>query len=333
MTYGGRLTRAKASRNTTAEMYFSSGKRSNIGGDIRAVISVLLRRMRSEWVPLGTISGPTLPMGTRAVNYDGDKIAEARYVTRLNTIREKFKSDWTFDKANPYRAFQYLGSYVTEKKNPGGQGVNYVVKGMMWPWDKLAGVTRYLMTDTSTAAQQELLRKKIDVLTPDPPMNIQVLNQRIQSWLWKLMFKNKTPRIMSKEDFIKNVRSNAAVGGWCDEISWQDVDAAIQDPKFWRYVDEERERHLRGDCKWCVYNTMGKKEKKTSYLGRPKGSRVIWYLWLGGRFLEYEALGFLNQDHWVNQETLPCGVGQTGVQYLGYRIRDVASRKSTSQQV
>lgn len=47
----------------------------------------------------------------------------------------------------------------------------------------------------------------------------------------------------------------------------------------------------------CVYNTMGKKEKKPALTGDLKGSRTIWYMWLGSRFLEYEALGFLNEDH------------------------------------
>lgn len=204
---------------------------------------------------------------------------------------------WAFDGNHPYKAFKYLGGYTSPVKNPGGQAINFVIKGVMWPWEKLYAVTRYMMTDTSTAAQQELLRKKVDVVTPDPPTHLKHLNRAIQIWLWKLMLKKRTPRIMSKEDFLANVRNDAAVGGWCDEINWKDVTEAVNDPRFWRLVDEERALHLAGTCKWCIYNTMGKKEKKTSAMGRPKGSRVIWFLWLGGRYLEYEALGFLNADH------------------------------------
>ncbi|CAK9303346.1 unnamed protein product [Gordionus sp. m RMFG-2023] len=55
-----------------------------------------------------------------------------------------------------------------------------------------------------------------------------------------------------------------------------------------------------------------------------KPSRAIWYLWLGGRFLEYEALGFLNEDHWVKRENLPCGVGGLGVNYLGYILQGIS---------
>lgn len=71
---------------------------------------------------------------------------------------------------------------------------------------------------------------------------------------------------------------------------------------------------------------MGKKEKKPTVAGLAKGSRTIWYMWLGSRFLEYEALGFLNEDHWVARENFPCGVGGVGVNYFGYYLQDIASR-------
>jgi len=91
-------------------------------------------------------------------------------------------------------------------------------------------------------------------------------------------------------------------------------------------VDDERELHQQGDCARCIYNTMGKKEKKPSVVGIAKGSRMIWYLWLGGRFLEYEALGFLNEDHWVSRENLPCGVGGESVNYFGYHLRKLSEK-------
>lgn len=93
-------------------------------------------------------------------------------------------------------------------------------------------------------------------------------------------------------------------------------------------VDAERELHKRGDCKLCVYTTMGKKEKKPTVFGQAKGSRTIWYLWLGGRYLEYESLGFLNGDHWVSRDILPCGVGGESVNYFGYYMRQLASMGS-----
>lgn len=42
--------------------------------------------------------------------------------------------------------------------------------------------------------------------------------------------------------------------------------------------------------------------------------------------MEYEALGFLNADHWVSREVLPCGVGGVGVQYLGNVLKEISSR-------
>jgi len=53
---------------------------------------------------------------------------------------------------------------------------------------------------------------------------------------------------------------------------------------------------------------------------------MIWYLWLGGRFLEYGALGFLNEDHWVARKNLPCGVGGESVYYFGYHLRKLSEK-------
>lgn len=201
---------------------------------------------------LGTVPGPELEMGTRAVPYTGKDVDESQYAMRLENLKQQFKLSWFFDLNNPYKAFKYLGGYTATARNPGGQGINYVVKGIMWPWEKLAKVTRFMMTDTSTAAQQELLRKKVDVVTPDPPPELANLNRGIQTWLWKLMFRKRKARVMTREDFLANIRNDAAAGGWCDEISWPDVETALDDQRFWSLVDEERELHLNGECKSCI---------------------------------------------------------------------------------
>lgn len=142
------------------------------------------------------------------------------------------------------------------------------------------------------------------------------------------LFKEKglKPRILTCDDFIKNVRSDAAIGSWSQDVPWTKVTTAVNDPRFWELVNRERKLHLAGDCAMCVYNTMGKKEKKPTIAGEPKGSRTIWYMWLGSRYLEYEALGFLNEDHWVARENFPGGVGGLGVNYFGYYLSEIASK-------
>lgn len=69
-----------------------------------------------------------------------------------------------------------------------------------------------------------------------------------------------------------------------------------------------------------------KRKKKPGVAGEAKGSRTIWYMWLGCRFLEFEALGFLNADHWVSRENFPGGVGGVGVNYFGNYLKDIAKR-------
>lgn len=104
------------------------------------------------------------------------------------------------------------------------------------------------------------------------------------------------------------MRNDAAVGAWHPGLSWETAKQAVADDRFWKMVNAERELHLRGDCRNCIYNTMGKREKKPTEFGEAKGSRVIWYMWLGSRFLEFEALGFLNEDGWAKRKNTGFGV-------------------------
>ncbi|AAC58748.1 NS5 protein, partial [Alfuy virus] len=65
---------------------------------------------------------------------------------------------------------------------------------------------------------------------------------------------------------------------------------------------------------------------KPGEFGKAKGSRAIWFMWLGARFLEFEALGFLNEDHWLSRENSGGGVEGAGIQKLGYILREVGTK-------
>lgn len=145
---------------------------------------MLTKKMNEMKPTLGVVPEPKLEKGTRAVPYTGKDFDESHHAMRLENRKKEFNLTWSFDANNPYKAFKYLGGYTAVAKHPGGQAINYVVKGTMWPWEKLAEVTGFMMTDTSTAAQQELLREKVDVVTPDPPADLANLNRGIQTWLW-----------------------------------------------------------------------------------------------------------------------------------------------------
>lgn len=324
--WGGGLYRCVFSRNSTMEMYFITGKRNSISVAILQTVRWLMKMFTEKAVVKMVQEGPKLPKGTRAVENLAAKVEPKLYETRLQTLKKENSNTWFFDPNNPYKTFKYLGSFATEKRNPGGQATNKIVQRIMWPWEKRMRVTKFMMTDISARAQQQVLREKVDTQVREPPPEFRTLNRHIQKWIYNMLTKKLKPRILTPTDFMETVKNQASVGGWSRDIPWESVQEAMQDPEFWEMVDEERERHLRGDCKYCVYNTMGKKEKKPSQFGRSKGSRTIWYLWLGGRFLEFEALGFLNVDHWVARENLPCGVGGTGVNYLGYVLRDIGQR-------
>nr|WIW57557.1 polyprotein [Quang Binh virus] len=325
--YGGRVVRLSYSRNSTAEMYYISGARANIVGSVFQVLGALLGRFRRNDQVI-VDSPPKLELGTRSDPRSKVKQQQPQLVARrVQRLRNENLHTWFVDREHPYQSFNYHGSFATDDISPGGQTVNPMMRRIMWPWDFLTRVTTFMMTDVSTYSQQKILREKVDTLTVEPDTRTRSLNRLIMKHFSRLFKKRGLrPRILAPSDYVNNVKSGAAIGGWSSEMPWNGVKEALEDPVFWSLVDRERALHLSGDCELCVYNTMGKKEKKPSSFGEARGSRIIWYMWLGSRFLEYEALGFLNEDHWVARENFPCGVGGVGVNYFGYYLKEIAQK-------
>nr|YP_009344962.1 polyprotein [Palm Creek virus]AGG76014.1 polyprotein [Palm Creek virus] len=323
--YNGRLVRLSYSRNSTAEMYYVSGKRANVVASVYFMLGSLVGRLRRH-EPSIIDPPPVLEMGTRSDPRAKAKAQDFEMIRRrVERLRGENRKTWFVDNEHPYVSFNYHGSFVTDEVTAGGQTTNPLIRRVMWPWDFLSRVTTFMMTDVSTYAQQKVLREKVDTVSEEPDERMKAINRLIMTHFVK-MFKRRglKPRVLTPQDYMNNVQANAAIGGWSEVMDWQNVRDALADQRFWDMVDNERALHLRGDCELCIYNTMGKKEKKPSAFGTAKGSRTIWYMWLGSRYLEYEALGFLNEDHWVARENFPCGVGGVGVNYFGYYLKEIA---------
>nr|UQU40435.1 polyprotein [Culex flavivirus] len=325
--HDGKLVRLSLSRNSTAEMYYVSGPRANIVGSVFHVLGALIGRFKRNEAE-ERLAAPDHYVCNQSAPRANVKLTEpTMFAGRVKRLREENASTWFVDREHPYQSFNYHGSFVTDDISPGGQTVNPMMRRIMWPWDFLSRVTTFMMTDVSTYAQQKILREKVDTLTLEPDQRTRAINQLIMRH-FSAMFKRRglAPRILTPVEYMSNVKSGAAIGGWSKEMPWNKVQEALADPVFWRMVADERARHLRGDCELCVFNTMGKKEKKPSSFGEARGSRIIWYMWLGSRFLEYEALGFLNEDHWVARKNFPCGVGGVGVNYFGYYLKEIMQK-------
>ncbi|AQU42772.1 polyprotein [Menghai flavivirus] len=325
--YGGRVVRLALSRNSTAEMYYISGHRSNIVRDVYMTLGSLIGRFRERGEPVIGLA-PQLRTGTRADPQAKLKdMDHSKTESRVARLRNENERTWFVDNNHPYQTFKYHGSYVTDDVPTGGQTVNPLVRKIMWPWEAVGGVTNFMMTDVSTYAQQKVLREKVDTAVPEPNEQIKMVNRKIMKQMVRMFrAKKMVPRMLSPEEFKKNVRPTPPSDPGAKMFLGEKVNEALQSPEFWELVDRERSLHLKGDCEMCVYNTMGKKEKKPTVAGEPKGSRTIWYMWLGSRYLEYEALGFLNEDHWVARENFPGGVGGQGVNYFGNYLKEI-SRK------
>nr|AIU94739.1 polyprotein [Aroa virus] len=322
--FGGGLVRVPLSRNSTHEMYWVDGVKTNVVGAINTTSKLLLSRMDRSFTSPRFEEDANLSSGTRAVMLKRKAADMEKIAGRIKRLKEEHSSSWFVDQNNPYRTWNYHGSYETKPSGSASSMVNSVVKLMSKPWDVISTVTQMSMTDTTPFGQQRVFKEKVDTKAPEPEQGVADIMETVARWYWKELCKKRKPRLCTKEEFIKKVNSNAALGSMFEEQQiWSNAKEAVEDPEFWRQVDEEREKHKRGECSTCIYNMMGKREKKLGEFGKAKGSRAIWYMWLGARFLEFEALGFLNEDHWLSRENSGAGVEGIGLQRLGYVLRDM----------
>nr|YP_009345031.1 polyprotein [Meaban virus]ABB90668.1 polyprotein [Meaban virus] len=322
--WGGGLVRNPYSRNSTHEMYFTSRAGGNIIGAVTACTERLLGRMARRDGPV-VVPELNLGTGTRCVTLAEDKVSRDLIDERLAKIKSQYAASWLEDENHPYRTWQYWGSYRCADSGSAASLINGIVKMMSWPWNNREDVCLMAMTDTTAFGQQRVFKDKVDTKAQEPRVGTRVVMRTVNNWLLERLSRKSKPRLCTREEFIQKVRSNAAIGAWLDEQNqWKNAREAVEDPRFWRMVDEERELHLQGRCATCVYNMMGKREKKAGEFGKAKGSRAIWYMWLGSRFLEFEALGFLNEDHWASREKSGGGVEGMGLHYLGWLVKDLA---------
>ncbi|AIV98055.1 polyprotein [Paraiso Escondido virus] len=322
--YGGSLVRVPFSRNSTHEMYYVSGARGHVMDQVSITSSLLLRRMKQPHGMNSTEPDLILPVGTRNVGSEAAPMNMGKIEKRLQRIRSEH-NNFMYDKEHPYRTWHYHGSYPIKGSGSAASMVNGVTKLLTMPWDIYETVTRMGMTDTTPFGQQRVFKDKVDTKAPEPPKGTRQIMREVNRWLLQFIGRGKKPRLCTKEEFIAKVNSHAALGvNLREQDNWSSAAEAVKDPHFWHLVSEERINHLEGKCETCIYNMMGKREKKPAEFGKAKGSRAIWYMWLGARFLEFEALGFLNEDHWMSRANSFAGVEGTGLQYLGYILQDIA---------
>nr|AUS91146.1 polyprotein [Barkedji virus]AUS91147.1 polyprotein [Barkedji virus] len=325
--YGGGLVRVPFSRNSTHEMYWVSGARGNVHTATSELSQVLLKRMGSRKLPImkdDVIHGS----GDRKAQGVADKPDMKALGKRIQRLKDEFQASWQYDEEHPYKTWTYHGSYETTTTGSASSLVNGVVKLLSKPWDVITEVVNTAMTDTTPFGQQRVFKDKVDTRTTEPRPGTRRIMEITNRWLWGYLSSKRTPRLCTREEFIEKVNSNAALGAvFKDENQWTSAKEAVADERFWDLVNTEREHHLRGECHSCIYNMMGKREKKHTEFGEAKGSRAIWFMCLVSRFLEFEALGFLNEDHWMSREVSLGGVEGLGLPRLGYILRDLSEKE------
>nr|YP_009513190.1 polyprotein [Royal Farm virus]ABB90673.1 polyprotein [Royal Farm virus] len=323
LQWGGGLVRVPFSRNSTHEMYYSTAVSGNLVNAVNVTTKRLMDRMADSRGPI-RVPEVDLGVGTRCVVLAEDRVREEDVIERVEALRKQYADTWHVDSEHPYRTWQYWGSYRTPPMGSAASLINGVVKLLSWPWNAREDVVRMAMTDTTAFGQQRVFKDKVDTKAQEPQPGTRVIMRCVNDWMMDRLAKRSKPRLCTKEEFCAKVRSNAALGAWTDEQNiWKNAREAVEDPGFWNLVDAERELHRQGRCAQCVYNMMGKREKKLGEFGSAKGSRAIWYMWLGSRFLEFEALGFLNEDHWASREACGAGVEGTSLNYLGWLVREL----------
>ncbi len=324
--WGGTLLRCALSRNSTCEMYFVSipGRR-DLWTLVERVLDDLIYRF-DNLLPTHYWYYHMLSMGERRPYREPPTMESTD--DRVNYV---FKNGpRIYDGDHPYRYWRYFGSYPSTLRNAGGERISALFEHVCWAFARIDAVRNMHFTDVSPAAIQGLFRRKIDVPQFATEAVAALRHHTIMRWILKHMHRSKQSRMCTKEEFIANITSRKSVGAYTSELVFEDAIKAVNDDAFWDIVDKERSLHLKGKCEICVYNVMGKREKKVSTLGKTPSARIIWYMHLACRFLEFECLGYLNEDHFLHRDNLPSAVGGVGVQYLGHIMKPIFDATGTA---
>nr|QUF61513.1 polyprotein [Western carp gudgeon flavivirus] len=185
------------------------------------------------------------------------------------------------------------------------------------------GVEYWHLTDVTATETFKMFKNKVDTTPASTPEALKRMKVAFNIILEHYRTKGFRMRILSNEEIKAMVRNDAALGLRGDDAKWHNAEEALDDPEFWRLVDEEDAAHDKGKCYRCMFNTAGKREKKWQRV-KGKGSRLICFLPLISRVLEMRYLGCVNSDHMCSPEYLPSGV--SGVS--PYEYGAIFARKS-----
>lgn len=318
----GDLVRCTHSRLSTMELYFVSGKKTNLSSRVRLLLKdtfnrgLQLRNLEPTMTP-----GPTMerseeverkfmlpsPNYTHTISRLGNPILEER---------RKFVH-WQSLGVYPY------GNTGTALSRPVDIAHDLTV-GLA---DNLPGMSEWMATDTTPEGFTEVFRGKVD----KPPREKHMYNEHLRH-IYQGMADHFTRvgfRVQDLTDgeLIEGLNKRGAPGytdlDFNNIASYLSTDWKSDQRRVQREIDEDK-------LTQAVFNTIGKREKKTMK-GKVKGSRMVAFLPIPMRVYEARKFGCLLQL--TKPSWNKFGVGGMGLHDLGMRLDEVWKGAATSSDI
>ncbi|ALL52910.1 NS5-like protein [Wuhan flea virus] len=323
VTGKGALYRVAASKNTTLELYFVSTKIGALDATVKALLkATILRAIEGRKLKPRKI-GPEYTYYREPVQPTEIKILEPM------DMEESVKQlgPRVPEQGRNYNHWENMGVYPVGIEGNAGMKYNrYGLKCAHRLIPSLRGFDDWKLTDTTPKGFIEVFNRKVDV----PPKEnhkyhreLRTIYQGLAKYFRKIGYVHKE---MGWEELMKNANPAGAPG--CIDKA-QSVKEFMEQPGWCKEVEKIRKSLREGKPVGCVFNTMGKREKKESK--HVKGSRMIAFLPIATRLLEMKIFGNLLK---LTKPTVNrFGVGGMGLHDLGERIAETWLGKGVSNDI
>lgn len=328
ITNKGSFYRPTVCKNSTMEMYFVSTKPCDLTRAAGLIIKEYIRRGIENRKLEKRKRGPGYSYAREEITSKPVKLLEQLDMgPSIDALGEPLA-----EQGRTYNHWETLGVYPVGVSGSSGQKYNkYGVKCASRLIPTLPGFHDWKLTDTSPEAFIRVFNAKVDT-SPKENHKYEKEVATIYRAAARFFREKRQFRIkeLSWEELEKQANKQGAPGMEDIRNNINSVGDFLQLPDWKQRVEACRRALREGRPIGAIFNTMGKREKKSTP-GDPKGSRMIAYLGIAMRLLEMKLFG--NMIKLTKKENNRFGVGGLGLHDLGERIREVWLGNGTSDDI
>nr|WII96593.1 polyprotein [Rana tamanavirus] len=309
MPFGYTLRRLPQSLNTTMEMYAIPGDGSRNQLRVNTLVNSLVSRMEGNW--RDPYQGFKMTLCQVPEEYRRRQIVTNPKRRPKNDERLRYcRKFLTETETGPdYERWNTLATFRVGRNQSAGEQTNHIINSLIGALKNLVHYCHYGLTNVTSGGTHKLFTSYMNKSQKQCPKTLIEMKKIMEVMHRYARNQGFVMRPLTNEEIKTIIRNDAAIGSLDAIKNSQKVEELLEDPDFWREVEEEDLLHSNGGCRRCIFNTMGKREKKQLW-GKDPSSRIICYWPLVSRVLEHRWLGCINMDGLVTRKVAPGGVSK-----------------------